>query len=159
MNTKHAVALAAFLALCLGAGALGGLATAPHIEGWYATLEKPAWNPPDWVFGPVWTTLFAMMGVAAWLVWRRAGLAGARAAFTLFALQLGLNVGWSYLFFAAQQPGWALVELVGLWLAIAATIAAFARHSRPAAWLLTPYLAWVTFAGVLNATLWHLNAG
>lgn len=151
------LALVLLVAVCLGAAALGGLATAPEIPGWYATLEKPAWNPPSWVFGPVWTTLYLLMAIAAWLVWTRSGLADARGALTLFAIQLALNVAWSFIFFGARRPGWALLELVVLWCAILATLLAFRRHSEAAGWLLVPYLAWVTFAGVLNATIWRLN--
>ncbi len=125
---------------------------------WYAELDKPSWNPPSWVFGPVWTALYATMGVSAWLVWRERGLSGARGALTLFDVQLALNAAWSWLFFGLQRPGLAFAEIVALWLAIVATLAAFARHSRPAAWLLSPYLAWVTFAAALNFAIWRLNA-
>lgn len=149
--------LAGFVVVCLGAGGLGAMVTTPAIDGWYHTLAKPAWNPPDAVFGPVWTTLYVAMAVAAWLVWRQGGLGEARVPLLLFAVQLALNVAWSWVFFGAQQPGWAFVEIVVLWLAIVATTVSFWRRSRAAGWLLVPYLGWVSFAAVLNFTIWRLN--
>ena len=151
------IGLIVWIVICLGAGGLGAIATTPEIEGWYATLEKPSWNPPSYVFGPVWTTLYLMMAVAAWLVWKPAGLKPAASPLILFAGQIVLNVAWSWIFFGLHQPGWAFVEIVLLWLAIVATIVAFLRCSRTAGWLLVPYLAWVTFASVLNYAIWHLN--
>lgn len=125
---------------------------------WYATLRKPSWNPPAWVFGPVWTALYTMMAVAAWLVWRRGGWAAQRRPLALFLVQLALNAGWTPLFFGLKSPGLALAEIGLLWLAIVGTLIAFARVSRAAAWLLAPYLAWVSFAAALNFALWRLNA-
>jgi len=144
------------LAVCLGAGGLGAIATTPEIQGWYQSLAKPTWNPPSGIFGPVWTTLFVLMAIAAWRVWRRGG-PGARGALTLFAAQLALNVGWSWVFFAWHRPGWAVLEIVVLWAVILATLVAFFRQERLAGWLLVPYLAWVSFAAVLNFTIWRLN--
>ncbi len=158
-SNKQWIGLALWIALCLGAAALGAAATAPQIPGWYATLAKPAWNPPAWVFGPVWTTLYLMMACAAWLVWRSGGFRGAPGALGLFLLQLALNAGWSWVFFGMQQPGWAVAVIVLLWCAIVATMAAFFRRSLAAGWLMAPYLAWVSFAAVLNAAIWRLNAG
>lgn len=149
--------LLGWVALCLGAAGLGAGATTPEIDGWYATIQKPTWNPPDAVFGPVWTTLYLMMAVAAWLVWQRGGLREQRSPLGLFGVQLALNVAWSWIFFGQHQLGWAFLELVVLWLAIAATAVAFFRCSKVAGWLLVPYLAWVSFAGVLNFTIWRLN--
>ena len=149
--------LAGWLLLCFAAAGLGGLATAPQIDGWYASLTKPAWNPPSWVFGPVWTALYAMMAVAAWRVWRPGGFAAARTPLSLFLIQLALNALWSWVFFAWHRIGWAVVEIAALWLAIAATLAAFFRRDAAAGWLLVPYLAWVTFAAALTFTLWRLN--
>lgn len=146
------------IAVCLGAGGLGAAATTPEIDGWYRTIVKPAWNPPDTVFGPVWTALYLMMALAAWLVWKPAGLRAAAASLTLFGVQLVLNIAWSWIFFGMHQPGWAFVEIVALWLAIAVTTRAFFRRSRVAGWLLVPYLAWVSFASVLNFSIWRLNA-
>jgi tryptophan-rich sensory protein len=151
------IGLAAIILVCLGAGGLGAIATTPAIDGWYGAIAKPTWNPPDWVFGPVWTTLYGLMAIAAWLIWRPSGFKAAAVPLTLFALQLLLNIAWSWIFFHYQQPGWAFVEIIALWAAIAATLAAFFAHSTVAGWLLTPYLAWVSFAAVLNFTIWRLN--
>lgn len=150
--------LAGFVALCEGAGGLGTIFTAPAIDGWYAALAKPELAPPNWVFGPIWTTLFLLMGVAAFLVWRK-GLKKkhVRAALGIFALQLALNVFWSALFFGLHNPGAAFAEIIVLWLSIAATIYLFARVSRPAAWLLVPYIVWVSVATYLNFMLFVLN--
>lgn len=159
MDRKHQLAvLAALCAACLLAGLLGGLSTAPAIEGWYRQLERPSWTPPDWVFAPAWTVLYLTMAVAAWLVWRRAGRPGRELALVLFAIQLTLNAAWSPLFFGARLPGVALVDIALLWIAIVATIAAFARVARPAAWLMVPYVLWVTFAAALNTAIWRMNA-
>ena len=152
------IGLVGFIVVCLGAGGLGAIATTPEIEGWYKTIEKPSWNPPDYVFGPVWTTLFIMMAIAAWMVWKKDGFQAVSLAMTLFAIQLVLNIAWSWIFFGMHQPGWAFVEIVILGLAIAATTVAFFRCSRLAGWLMVPYGAWVSFAGVLNFTIWQLNA-
>jgi len=152
---KSALALAGWLALCFGAASLGGI----FMPGdWYATLKKPSWNPPGWIFGPVWSALYMMMAVAAWLVWKRGGFAGHRRPLALFLTQLVLNATWTPLFFGLHWPGIAFTEIVLLWLAIAATLAAFRPVSRAAAWLLAPYLAWVSFATVLNFALWRLNS-
>jgi len=124
---------------------------------WYASLKKPAWNPPGWVFGPVWTALYAMMAVAAWLVWRRGGFSTHRKPLVIFLVQLVLNAGWTPLFFGLHSPGLAFAEIVLLWLAIAATIVVFRPVSRTAMLLLVPYLAWVSFATALNFALWRLN--
>ncbi len=146
------VGLVGWLALCFGAAAVG----ARFRPGpWYAALRKPAWNPPDWIFAPVWTLLYLLMAIAAWLVWRQAGVA---PRLGLFLLQLALNAAWAWLFFGLQRPGLALAELAVLWLAVAATAVAFWSVLPLAGWLLVPYLAWVTFAGALNASLWRRNA-
>ncbi len=151
---KTIVGLFGWLLLCFAAAAVGSL----FMPGeWYAALNKPAWNPPGWIFGPVWTALYAMMAVAAWLVWQRGGLAGQRRPLGLFLAQLALNALWTPLFFGLRQPGVAFAEILLLWLAILATLLAFRPVSRTAAWLLVPYLAWVSFAAVLNGTLWRLN--
>jgi len=155
--TTRWIGLAVLVAVCLGAGGLGAIATTPEIAGWYRTLAKPAWNPPDSVFGPVWTTLFILMAIAAWLVLRPAGLKAPAMPLALFGVQLALNVSWSWIFFGMHQPGWAFAEIVMLWLAIVATTIAFFRCSKLAGWLLVPYLAWVSFAAVLNFTIWRLN--
>ncbi len=151
------IGLIVLLAICLAAGGLGGFATSSEISGWYRTIEKPSWNPPDYIFGPVWTTLYILMAVAAWLVWKPGGFIAAAVPLTLFGLQLVLNVLWSWVFFGMHQPGYAFAEIIVLWLAIAATTWAFAGRSKIAAGLLLPYLAWVSFASVLNFTIWRLN--
>lgn len=152
---RQMLALVGWLLLCFAAAAMGGL----FMPGeWYASLKKPAWNPPGWVFGPVWTALYTMMAVAAWLVWKRGGFAAQRRPIALFLVQLTLNAAWTPLFFGLHRPGLAFAEIVLLGLAIAATLIAFRPVSRLAAWLLAPYLAWVSFAATLNFTLWRLNS-
>lgn len=126
--------------------------------GWYAALVKPAWTPPSAVFGPVWTVLYVLMGVAAWLVWREAGFSGAPAPLAMFVVQLGLNALWSYLFFGAHAPLIAFVEIVVLWTVILLTLVGFWRVTPTAGALMLPYLAWVGFASALNFQLWRLNA-
>jgi len=149
-----ALGLAGWVLLCFSAAALGGF----FLPGeWYAQLRKPAWNPPGWIFGPVWTALYTMMAVAAWLVWRRGGFAVQRVPLGLFLLQLLFNALWSPLFFGLHNPALAFAEIVLLWLALLATIVAFGKVQRGAGILLLPYLAWVSFAAVLNFTLWQLN--
>ncbi|WP_336001506.1 TspO/MBR family protein [Halorientalis halophila] len=139
-------------------GALGNLISLGGVTTWYPTLTKPGFTPPGWVFGPVWVTLFALMGAAAWLVWRT-GLdeRRVRLALALFAGQFALNVAWSGAFFGLRSPVAGLVVIALLWLAIVATVWAFARVDRRAALLLVPYLAWVSFAALLNYELWRLN--
>lgn len=156
-SMRDVASLVLCLALCLGASGLGAVATASSVGTWYQALAKPSFNPPDAVFAPVWTALYIMMAVAVWRVWRRHGLKPARGAMALFALQLALNVAWSVLFFGLRLIGPALAEIVVLWLAIVATAIAFWRHDRLAGLLLLPYAAWVAFATLLNAALWHLN--
>lgn len=148
--------LAAWLLLCFAAAGLGSAFTGPAVQTWYPTLNKPSFNPPAWVFGPVWTLLYTLMGIAAWRVWRDPS-PERRPALVWFGVQLALNVLWSLLFFGAHQPGWAFVEIVLLWGAILATLLRFLSVDRVAGWLLAPYLAWVTFAAVLNFTVWQLN--
>jgi tryptophan-rich sensory protein len=139
-------------------GGLSGFATARGVAEWYPTLIKPSFNPPSWIFGPVWTVLYVMMGIAAFLVWKRGfGSDGVKLALVVFAVQLMLNGLWSVLFFGMRAPGWALAEIVLLWLAIAVTVFAFRKVDPVAGWLLVPYWAWVSFATVLNASLWWLN--
>ncbi|MEX1108041.1 MAG: TspO/MBR family protein [Dongiaceae bacterium] len=154
----HAIAgLAGFVLLCLAVSAIGGWFTAQSVGGWYQTLAKPSFNPPDSVFAPVWIALYISMGVAAWLVWRRAGFARARRALGLFLIQLALNLLWTIFFFGLRTPGVALIEILFLLAAIAGTMRAFAAIDRRAAWLLAPYLAWAAFATLLNGAIWWLN--
>jgi len=147
--------LAIAVALCFAAAGIGSLYTTPAIPTWYASLQKPSWTPPGWLFGPVWTVLYLMMAIAVWLVWRERGFTG--AALALFAVQLALNSLWSVIFFGWKSPGLALVEILFLWTAIFLTMLAFWRISHAAGWLMWPYLLWVTFAGFLNLSIWRLN--
>jgi benzodiazapine receptor len=139
-------------------GALGTIWTAPAIGGWYRTLEKPPWNPPDWIFGPVWTALYALMGIALLQVWRLdRNRPEVRLALALFGVQLLLNLGWSWVFFERRRTDLALLEILALLLAIGATVASFGRLRRGAALLLLPYLAWTAFATLLNADIVRRN--
>ena len=148
--------LAAWLGFVALAASLGGQFTDPD---WYLELRRPAWAPPAWVFGPVWTLLYAGMAVAAWLVWRPGGFSAAPKALNLFGVQLVGNAAWPWIFFELRLPGWAFVQIILLWALILATLLAFWRHSRAAALLLLPYLGWVTFAAALNYAVWRLNIG
>lgn len=148
--------LLGWLALCYAVAGLGALASI-QAASFYAELQRPSWAPPGWLFGPVWTALYGMMAVAVWLVWRRGGWAEARLALGLFLVQLALNGLWSWLFFAWHMGAWAFADIVLLWLTLAATIGVFAKRNSVAAWLLVPYLAWVSFAAALNYSVWQLN--
>lgn len=140
------------------AGLVGSLFTVPSIPTWYAGLAKPDFAPPNWIFAPVWTTLFLLMGIALFLVWRKGSeKKGVKIGLVLFVIQLALNVLWSTIFFGLRNPGGALVEIVFLWFAILATMIAFKKVSRPAGLLLLPYLLWVMFAAYLNYAIWRLN--
>jgi benzodiazapine receptor len=156
-RARDLAGLAAFVLLCLAVSAIGGWVTATSVGGWYQTLAKPAFNPPDAVFAPVWTALYLMIAASGWRAWRRRGLAGAPWAMAAYALQLALNLGWSFVFFGAQAIGAALVVIVLLLAAIGVNLRLFWRIERAAALLLAPYAAWVAFAAVLNAALWRLN--
>ena len=156
MNTKSWLMLIVFLGVCLGVGALGSIPTASSVRNWYPGLRKPPGTPPSWVFGPVWTTLYVLMAFSAWLVWRQYGW-GARAALLIFCAQLALNLAWSGIFFGARQPGFAFVEIVILWLAILFTITIFHPLNAASAYLLLPYLLWVTYAAYLNCGIWVVN--
>lgn len=153
-RTRDVLGLAAFLVLSFGAGALGGMAVPSAFPGFYPSLQKPAWTPPVFVYGPVWTLLYALMSAAGWHAWRRGH---ARLPPLLFLLQLALNVAWPWLFFAAQQLGLALVVATLLWLAVLALIAACWRVSPLAAKLLLPYLAWLSLVWPLNLAIWRMN--
>jgi tryptophan-rich sensory protein len=147
----------AFIALCLAISALGAAVTAQSVGTWYQTLKKPPFNPPDWVFAPVWTFLYLTIAVAGWRVWLARGLAGARAAMATYAAQLVLNLGWSFVFFGGRMIGAALAGIALLLAAIVVNGWLFWRIDRLAGWLLAPYAVWVLFATVLNFELWRLN--
>jgi tryptophan-rich sensory protein len=152
-HVRNVAALALFVLTAMLAGGIGGLTTDP---AWYQALNRPTWAPPGWLFGPVWTVLYVLMGVAAYWVWR-AGGPHAKRALVLYGVQLVLNAAWTPIFFGLRAPAWAFAELVLLWGAIVATMLAFARVRRGAAAMLIPYLAWVTFAGALNLSIALLN--
>jgi benzodiazapine receptor len=152
------VGLLGFVVICLVAAAVGGAATIASVRTWYPTLRKPSWNPPARLFGPVWSVLYLTMAVAAWLVWRTRDAIDVRWTLGIFGLQLLLNVLWSVIFFGLRRPGRALVDITLLWLAIVATAVAFWPHDPIAALLLLPYLAWVSFAAILNLSIYRLNA-
>lgn len=156
MDTISLLGLLGFIAANFAA-ALSGALFRPG--DWYRGLAKPRWNPPDWLFGPAWAVLYTMIAVSGWLVWRDHGFAGAAAALAAYGVQLLLNAAWSAIFFGMRRPDLAFAELVVFWAAILATVVLFWPLQRMAALLLVPYLAWVTFAGVLNLTLWRMNAG
>jgi translocator protein len=155
--TRPWIGLIVFMVLCFFAAWLGSAATMPKIDGWYASLTKPSWNPPNWIFGPVWTVLYLAMSVAPWLVWRKTGWSGAKLPLSLFGLQLALNVAWSWMFFGMESPALAFVEILLLWIAIAATMVVFWLRAKVAGLLFVPYLAWVTFAAALNFVIWRSN--
>ena len=146
------------IVVCQGAGIIGSLFTTPAIPTWYAALQKPAFTPPNWLFAPAWITLYLLMGIAAFLIWR-VGLENrrVRTALIIFLVQLVLNSLWSVVFFGMQSPLYGIIVIIILWLAILLTILKFARISSLAAWLLVPYILWVSFASALNIAIWLLN--
>ncbi|SKA22217.1 TspO and MBR related proteins [Enhydrobacter aerosaccus] len=146
-----------FLALCLGIGLLGSWVTAGSVTSWYPTLRKPSFNPPDWVFAPVWTTLYILMAIAGWRIWRHTPHAGSRLPLLLFALQLVLNLCWSVTFFGFHSLSGAVVVIVALDMAVLATMFSFRRVDLLAVGLLVPYLLWISFATVLTVAIWRLN--
>lgn len=150
--------LAASLGACYLAAFIGSIFTAPNVPTWYAALARPVFAPPDWIFAPVWTALFTLMGISAYLVWRE-GLADpkVRAALSIFVLQLAVNASWSAAFFGLRSPPAGLAVIIVLWVLIALNIQKFRAVSRTAAALLLPYLIWVSFAAVLNFAIWRLN--
>lgn len=142
-----------FLVAWMGAQVSPGIGSAE----WYESINKPAWNPPAWLFAPVWTTLYTMMGIAAWLIWRNYGYEGARMELIFFLVQLVLNGAWSWIFFGTQSPGWAFIEIILLLTLIGITTRYFWEKHKLAGGLMIPYLLWVAFATVLNGTIWWIN--
>lgn len=163
MRLKDTQKLIAAIGISQCAGVVGSLFTASSIPGWYATIEKPVLNPPSWVFGPVWITLYTLMGIAAFLVWSSYATApadkkqGIKIALGVFCIQLFLNAIWSIIFFGLNNPGWALVDIILLWCVIVWTMIVFYKISKPAMYLLIPYILWVSFATYLNYAIWILN--
>ena len=151
------LALAGWLLVCFAIGGLSSIFPAKNIPTWYAALVKPPLNPPNQLFGPVWTVLYALMGIAAWIVWKTRPSPCRRRGLRLFCVQLALNFLWTWIFFSRHQPLTAFADIVALWIAILLTALTFRKMSHTAAWMLVPYLAWVTFAGYLNFAIWRLN--
>lgn len=156
-SSESPAVLGLFVVACLAVAGLGGVFTSSSVRDWYPVLQKPSWNPPSWLFGPVWTTLYIMMAVAAWLVWRRRGSVHVKSALRLFVFQLILNALWSPLFFGLRSPLAGLLDIVPLWVAILATLLSFWKISPVAGVLLVPYWLWVSFATALNFAIWKLN--
>ncbi len=146
------------VALPLIVGGVSSIFTQQGVNTWFTTIAKPSFNPPSWVFAPVWTTLYVLMGIALYLVWvSPIGDTTKRKAYVIFGIQLVLNFAWSVIFFSLQEPGWAFVDIILLWLSIVATMLVFRPIHKATFWLLLPYLLWVSFASVLNFAIWHLN--
>lgn len=151
LTTFQPVRLGVSIGVCLSAGFIGSLVTTPAINSWYRYLNQPVFAPPNWIFAPVWITIYILMGISLYLAWRR------HARLIWFWIQLLLNTNWSLVFFGLRSPKLALLNIIVLWFSIVLTIKDFRRKSFPAAWLLAPYLAWVTFAAYLNWAIWRLN--
>ncbi len=163
MKLNNTLKLIISIGVCELAGAIGSVFTVSAIPNWYAGLVKSPLSPPGWIFGPVWITLYALMGVAVFLIWRTLDQGNSstklriKTALIIFSVQLAVNAIWSIIFFGLKNPAWALVDIIALWILIMATIGVFAKISKSAAWLLAPYLAWVSFAVYLNYSIWRLN--
>lgn len=161
LNRRDVFSLLVWLGIVAIVAIAGGMVTQPGLDEWYESLNKPAFHPPNWIFGPVWTALYVMMAVAAWMVWRRRDEASQRRAVHFFAaifiIQLVLNILWSVLFFGWRSPMFAFFEICVLWVAVATTVALSFRHNRSAGWLLVPYLGWASFALILNLMIWRAN--
>jgi tryptophan-rich sensory protein len=155
---RHWLSLLVLILATFGASAFGVLAATSSLTSWYPSLVKPSWNPPTAIFGPIWSVLYLIMAIAAWLVWRRGSEYEVIPAMTTYFGQLMLNIMWPLIFFGLQAPGLAVIDIVILWCAIVVAMTQFGRVSRLAAWLLVPYLAWVTFASALNITIWRINS-
>jgi len=151
------IGLLFWLGLCFAVASVSGAWTAKEVPGWYQGLVRPSFAPPDWIFGPVWTLLYALMAIAAWRIWESPASPLRTWGLGLFLVQLGLNFAWSWIFFRQHAIGAALVEVLLLWALIGAGTLVFGRVSSAAAWLMAPYWAWVSFATVLNAAFWRLN--
>jgi translocator protein len=157
MSKNPWLTFALFLAICFSVAAIGSIWTSTSVQTWYVRLQKLSFNPPSWIFGPVWSGLYFCMALSAWLVWRNAGWDAPRTAFILFFIQLGFNLAWSGLFFGLRRPGLAFIDILGLLAAIVATAIVFRTFSETAFWLMVPYAIWVCFASLLNFEIWRLN--
>ena len=158
MNRVKILKLIASILICQGVGSIGALFTSPAISTWYTTIQKPSFNPPNWIFAPVWTLLFLMMGISLYFVWSKGWEdKKIKIAVFIFSAQIALNIFWSLLFFGLQSPFYAFIEIIILWLAILLTIISFYKISKIAAYLLLPYILWVSFAAVLNFSILILN--
>jgi len=157
MKKESWIKLVIAVLVCQLAGIAGAIYTSGSLTTWYAALAKPLFNPPNWIFAPVWITLFLLMGISLWLVWQKEKKKNINTAFVFFSIQLVLNAMWSAFFFGMQNPLYALIDIALLWLAILATILSFWKISKSASYLLVPYILWVTFAAVLNFYIWRLN--
>ncbi len=153
---KNSIKLLISIVICQAVGGIGSIFTVPAISGWYKSLQKPFFNPPNWIFSPVWIFLFLLMGISLYLVWNR-GARENKKAIIIFGVQLALNILWSIIFFGFKSPGLAFLEIIILWLAILTTIISFYKISKTAGLVLIPYILWVSFALILNFFLWQLN--
>ena len=158
MGSSNIVKLVISLIITVGLGSLGGIFTISEIPNWYAGLQKPSFNPPNWLFGPVWTLLYILMGISVYLIWKQPVSTERNTGLILFVIQFVLNFCWSIIFFKQHQLGWALVEIIVMWVFILLTIIWFGKMSSTASWLLVPYISWVSFAALLNAAIWKLNS-
>lgn len=156
-SARNILGLTVALTACYGAAAMGGIFSAQGVGDWYQALAKPSWTPPAWIFGPVWTVLYGMMAMAAWLIWKRCDQKIGTVPISLFLFQLALNAIWSPLFFGLHRVDIALIDIVLLWVVVAATVWVFLRRDLTAGLLLIPYLLWITFATGLNFAIWRLN--
>ena len=160
MKIKNPCQLLMAILLCQSAGIIGMLTNAESLSVWYTTIQKPSFNPPGWIFGPVWILLYLLMGMSLYLVWQKRAHEKKKieTAVKVFLFQLILNAIWSPLFFSFHSIGGALIDIIALWMSIIATIFLFAKINQKAAWLLAPYILWVTFALILNTSIWILNS-
>ncbi|MBK7149713.1 MAG: tryptophan-rich sensory protein [Bacteroidetes bacterium] len=157
MNFKKIIQLILCISLPMLIGGASGFATASSLSDWYLTINKPSFNPPNWVFGPVWTVLYLLMGISLFLILKSENAPRKRTAILVFLFQLTLNFWWSIIFFSLESPAWALLEIVLLWCSILLMIFVFRKINHTAAYLQIPYLVWVNFAAILNAAIWYLN--
>jgi benzodiazapine receptor len=158
MGARDIIKLIVSIVACQCAGLIGSIFTTPAIPTWYATLQKPAFSPPNWLFAPAWITLYLLMAIAAFLIWRKGlGEEGVKSALVIFLIQLVLNALWSVVFFGLQSPLYGMVVIIALWVAILLTILRFFKLSAAAGALLLPYILWVSFAAILNISIWVLN--